>query len=68
MQTPKEELWNAISHGLGVILGVIGLVILLFHDEEKTPYSTFSIIVYAISAILLYSASTIYHAISHVRW
>ncbi len=68
MQTRKEELWNAISHGVGVILGAIGLIFLLFHDQEKTPYSTFSIIVYSVSVILLYSASTIYHAASNIRW
>jgi hemolysin III len=68
MYSPKEELLNSISHGLGILLGIAGLVLLLLFDSEKTSYSTFSIILYAISVILLYSASTLYHAISHVKW
>ncbi|XLS30378.1 hemolysin III family protein [Flavobacteriaceae bacterium M23B6Z8] len=68
MQTRKEELWNAISHGLGVLLGIVGFAILLLNNKEKTPYSTFSIVAYSLSVILLYSASTIYHAVSHLKW
>ena len=68
MQTKKEELWNAISHGIGILLGIVGLIVLLFHNEEKTPYSTFSIIVYATSVLLLYTASTVYHAVSNIKW
>ena len=68
MYTKKEELWNTISHGLGILLGIAGLVLLLVFDSEKTPYSTFSILMYAISVIVLYSASTLYHAITHIKW
>lgn len=68
MYTKKEELWNTISHGLGILLGIAGLVLLLVFDNEKSPYSTFSILMYAISVIVLYSASTLYHAISHIKW
>jgi hemolysin III len=68
MYTKKEELWNTVSHGLGILLGIAGLVLLLVFDNEKTSYSTFSILIYAISVIVLYSASTLYHAISHVKW
>ncbi len=68
MYTKKEELWNSISHGLGILLGIAGLVLLLVFDNEKTSYSTFSILMYAISVIVLYSASTLYHAIGHVKW
>ncbi|MCW9036400.1 hemolysin III family protein [Altibacter sp.] len=67
-QTKKEELWNATSHALGIILGVVGLVLLLIFDSEKTAYSTFSIIIYSFSIILLFSASTIYHAVTHESW
>ncbi|WP_340202771.1 PAQR family membrane homeostasis protein TrhA [Ascidiimonas sp. W6] len=68
MQTRQEEIWNAVSHGVGIILGIVGLVILLFNNGEKTPYSTFSIVLYSLSVILLYSASTIYHAVSDLKW
>ncbi|WP_340067025.1 PAQR family membrane homeostasis protein TrhA [Ascidiimonas aurantiaca] len=68
MQSKREEIWNSVSHGLGVLLGMAGLFILLFNDSEKTPYSTMSIVVYSISVILLYLSSTIYHAVTHVRW
>ncbi|MCW5520740.1 hemolysin III family protein [Aureitalea sp. L0-47] len=68
MYTKKEELWNTISHGLGILLGIAGLVLLLVFDSKKTPYSTFSILIYASSVIVLYSASTLYHAISHIKW
>jgi hemolysin III len=68
MYTKKEELWNTISHGLGILLGIAGLILLLVFDSEKTSYSTFSILLYATSVIVLYSASTLYHAISNVKW
>tara|TARA_B100001765_G_C19508576_1_gene345207 strand:- start:5737 stop:6360 length:624 start_codon:yes stop_codon:yes gene_type:complete len=64
----KEEKWNAYSHGAGILLGVMALILLLLFDTHKTHYSTFSILVYAGSLIILYSASTIYHAILEERW
>ena len=68
MYSKKEELWNSISHALGIVLGVVGLILLLIFDTEKTPYSTMSILFYTLSIILLYSASTLYHAIGNIRW
>ncbi len=63
MQTKKEELWNAASHATGILLSIIGFIILLLKDSEKTTFSTLSIIIYSISLIVLYTASTIYHSI-----
>ncbi len=63
-QTRKEELWNVISHSLGIVLGIVGLVLLLVFDTDKTRFSTMSILFYAISIIVLFSASTIYHAVT----
>ena len=59
----KEELWNAWSHAAGIVLGIAGLVLLLVYDTHKTPFSTLSLILYGISIILLYSASTAYHSV-----
>ena len=61
MYSRTEERWNVITHGFGVLLSVAGLVILLNRDSYDTTISRFSIIVYGISLILLYSASTAYH-------
>lgn len=65
-QTPFEEKLNAISHGFGAILGSIGLVILLQSNSEK-PLATFSILTYGISLVLLFTASTLYHATTSQR-
>jgi len=57
----KEEKLNAISHGIGILLGIIGFYLLLKFDTQKTEYSTISLVVYSISIILLFFASTLYH-------
>jgi len=58
---------NAISHSIGIVFGFVGLFLLLEKDSIKTKYSTFSIFVYSISFILLFSASTIYHSVTSVK-
>lgn len=58
-----EERLNAISHAIGIVFGIVGLFLLLEKDVLKTEFSTFSIYVYSFSFILLFSASTAYHAV-----
>ena len=60
-----EEELNAISHGLGIILGVFGLFLLLGQNTQKTTYATLSIIVYSLCFIVLFTASTLYHTVSN---
>nr|WP_299383687.1 hemolysin III family protein [Allomuricauda sp.] len=57
-----EEKWNTYSHGLGVLLGVVGFFILMGKDLSA-QHATISIVVYSLSVILLFVASTLYHAI-----
>lgn len=68
MQSKTEEIWNASSHALGMILGIMGLFVLLLFDTNKTAYSTMSILIYAFSIIFLYAASTMYHGIQLDTW
>lgn len=65
-QTPFEEKLNTLSHALGAFLGVVGLIVLLLKSTHK-PWSTFSIIVYGLSVIILFSASALYHAAKSER-
>jgi hemolysin III len=61
-QTPFEEKLNAISHGIGALLGISALVLLIVFNTNKTDWSLFSVIVYGVSIIVLFSASTLFHA------
>lgn len=59
----KEEITNAISHGLGVLLAVAGLVVLIIYASmfgNTRHIVTFSI--FGATMILLYLASTLYHS------
>ncbi|MFA0115579.1 hemolysin III family protein [Vibrio sp. 10N.261.46.E11] len=61
-----EERANAITHGLGVVLGVVGLIFLLIRafDYQADMLTVVSMAVYGSSIILLFLASTLYHSIT----
>ena len=64
-----EEIANSISHGIGFIFGIVGLVLLLSQAIESRA-DTMAITSYSLyggSMILLFLASTLYHAIPHQR-
>ena len=64
-QSKKEELLNAWSHGLGAVLGVVGLILLIINVDTNKPWYLFSVIVYGFSIIILFTASTAYHTITN---
>lgn len=60
-----EEIANSISHGLGCLSGIVGLVMML-HQATERQADTITFISYSLyggSMILLFLASTLYHAI-----
>ncbi|MCF7569400.1 hemolysin III family protein [Sabulilitoribacter arenilitoris] len=63
IQTPFEERLNATSHAIGVLFGIAALVLLIIFNTKKASWSLFSVIVYGISIIVLFTASTFYHAV-----
>lgn len=64
-----EEVANSISHGIGLVFGIVGLVLLLIQavnsNAGATAITSYSL--YGGSMILLFLASTLYHAIPHAR-
>lgn len=68
MYSKREEIVNASTHGIGIILGIIGLLVLLQHDQGLTQYSRLSIWFYGISLVVLYTASTLYHVVVEAKW
>jgi len=63
IQSRREEHFNAATHALGALLGVAGFILLIIFDSKKTDWSLFSVIVYGLSIIILFTASTIYHSV-----
>lgn len=65
----SEELWNTLTHGTGAVLSVAALVaMLVFSTLKGTPIHIAASIVFGLSMILLYTSSTIYHAVSTLKW
>lgn len=63
-----EEIAHSVSHGIGAVLSAVGLGFLIwFSMQHGDAWMVVSSIVYGLSLILLYSASTLYHAIPHPR-
>ena len=63
IQTKLEEQLNSWTHGIGAALGIAALVLLIVYADTTKPWSLFSVIVYGISIIVLFLASTFYHAV-----
>jgi len=65
--TPPLARWlrepvNALTHGLGVLLSVAGLVVLVVLSDGE-PWRTVAFAVYGASLVALYLASTLLHAV-----
>ena len=56
-----EELLNSISHGIGVLLSIAGLILGIL--KSNSGLALFSILIYTISSILLYLTSCLYHSL-----
>lgn len=63
-QTPVEEQLNTWSHGIGIIFGIIALVLLIINVDASEPWALFSVSIYGVCIIVLFSASTLYHAVT----
>ncbi|MEE8270653.1 MAG: hemolysin III family protein [Alphaproteobacteria bacterium] len=67
-QSVGEEIANAVTHGLGALLAVAGLVVLVvFASLRGTALDIVSLAIYGSTLVLLYSASTLYHAVRGPR-
>ncbi len=64
----KEERLNIITHAFGLLLSVIGLPFLILKSLNLNGFwKPTSLIIYGFSLIVLYAASTFYHAAKNPR-
>ncbi len=60
----KVELLNALTHGIGVVLGIVFLVMLLITEvHHQRPIGIVAFAIYGGCFIFLFLASTVYHSV-----
>lgn len=64
-----EELANAVTHGVGLGLSIVGFVVLLvFAALRGTPWHIVACAIYGSTLVCLYAASTLYHSVPVPRF
>ena len=63
-----EEIWHAVTHGVGFFLSIAALVLLVLfaYDNEKS-INMLSAIIYGSALVVMYGSSTLYHAITNTE-
>jgi hemolysin III len=66
--SPGEEIANAVTHGVGIVLSIAGLAVLSgFAASLGDGWHVTACSVFGASLVLCYAASTLYHAIPHPK-
>lgn len=66
--TFAEELWNALTHGVGILLSIAALAILVtFAAIYANAWAVVSCSIFGASMLLVYTASSLYHSIPSPR-
>lgn len=74
MEQIKKQVWpevfNAVTHGIGVILAIIGTFFLVLKGQSIAYSLTdqIGLIIYGASLIALFTASTLYHSLTFWRY
>jgi hemolysin III len=59
---PVEEIANCVSHGIGLLLSIVGFVVLIVLTSlYGIAWHIVSCSIYGASLVILYAASTLYH-------
>lgn len=67
-QSLKEEIANAVTHGIGVVFSIVALIAMINQSLAMgVRKNIVACLLYGISLVLLYSVSTLYHIIWHEK-
>ena len=62
----QEELLNSLTHAIGAALSIAATIIMIFRSFQSSWSNIKGVIIFGISMILLYSASSLYHFTKHL--
>jgi len=66
--TTGEEIAHAVTHGLGLLLSVAACSILVILASQRgTVWHITGVAIFGATLIVLYAASTLYHALTHKK-
>ncbi|SHI52593.1 hemolysin III [Tangfeifania diversioriginum] len=66
--TLGEEIFNSITHGIGALLSIAGLVVLTVYAVNKgNTWHVVSFSIFGASLFLLYLSSTLYHSFTKAK-
>jgi len=69
IQNLREELANSLTHGFGLMLAIVGLIVLVvFAASGGDPMQIVAFSVFGATTVALYLASTLYHSARHPRF
>lgn len=64
----RQEVFHAVTHGVGIVLSIVGLAVLVaFASIRGGAAHVVGCSVFGACLVLLYTASTLYHGVSHRR-
>ena len=64
--TIGEEIFNSVTHGVGVLIAIAFMVLLIIKSQGNPPLIIANII-YGVSLMLMFLSSTLYHAITNTK-
>ncbi|MDA7810141.1 hemolysin III family protein [Flavobacteriaceae bacterium] len=67
MESKEEELWNTVTHFIGLIFSLIGLPVLLYYNQNLTEFSFVSILFFEFGMVCVYTSSTLYHYTTNLK-
>lgn len=63
-----EEVFSAVTHGIGAVLSILALVLLIiFSVERGTAWHVASFSIYGAAMVILYMGSTLYHSFTNLK-
>ena len=66
IQTWKEEFYNGLTHGVGLLIALVAVPALVaFVAQFQIGSYTLSAAVYGFTMLMVYASSTIYHSVPH---
>jgi hemolysin III len=66
--SPKEEIWNTITHGIGIPFALAALVLLIGKASDRGDISYWiAALLYGFSMLWTYITSTVYHSMFNAK-